>query len=158
VGVIGGGTRPNVVPDLAWAEVDARVLTYQAGQALDQAVRAIAATPQVPGTWIELEGGVSKGPMEKTAATSLLVELAHRVGDRLGLAFNDVLSGGTSDGNYIGELGVPTLDGLGPVGGRDHSPEEYLEADSIVPRTVFLAGLIAAMAGQREEIRARRGR
>jgi glutamate carboxypeptidase len=109
----------------------------------------VAAQPQVPGTRIEVTGGIEKGPMGKTAATVALVELARAVAQEIGFTFADVLTGGTSDGNYIAEQGVPTLDGLGPIGGRDHSPDEYLELDSIVPRTALLAGLIAAIAARK---------
>lgn len=157
VGVIGGGTRSNVVPDLAWAEVDARFVTAEAGQALDQAIRQVAARSTVPGIRIEVTGGKEKAPMEKTAASTYLVELARGVAGQLGFTFQDVQTGGMSDANHIAELGVPTLDGLGPVGGHDHSPDEYLELDSIVPRTALLAGLIAAIATNRERLWAIRG-
>ena len=152
VGSIGGGTRSNVVPDYAWAEVDSRFLTFESGKALDRAVKEVAKSASVPGTQIELSGGITKGPMEKTTATGFLVELAKRVGAQLGIHFDDVQTGGTSDGNFIGELGIPTLDGLAPIGGRDHSPYEYLELDSIVPRTAILAGLIASIAERREDL------
>jgi glutamate carboxypeptidase len=152
VGVIGGGTASNVVPDLAWADVDTRFVTAAAGAALDQAVRAVAARSAVMGTRIEVSGGVERGTMEKTAASALLVELAHGVAAELGFTFADIQTGGASDGNYIAALGVPTLDGMGPIGGHDHSPDEYLEIESIVPRTSLLAGLIAAIGGNRSEI------
>jgi glutamate carboxypeptidase len=152
VGVIGGGTASNVVPDLAWADVDTRFVTAKAGIALDQAVRMVASQTSVTGTSIEVSGGVERGPMEKTAASALLVELAHGVAAELGFTFADIQTGGASDGNYIAALGVPTLDGMGPVGGHDHSPDEYLETVSIVPRTALLAGLITAVADHHPEI------
>ena len=157
VGVIGGGTASNVVPDLAWADVDTRFVTAAAGIALDQAIRMVASRTSVPGTRIEVSGGVERGPMEKTAASALLVELAHGVAAELGFTFADIQTGGASDGNYIAALGVPTLDGMGPVGGYDHSPDEYLELDSIVPRTTLLAGLIAAIAANRSKLLLSRG-
>jgi glutamate carboxypeptidase len=152
VGVIGGGIASNVVPDLAWADVDTRFVTAEAGGALDRAVRLIASQPSVAGTTIDVSGGVERGPMEKTPATALLIELARGVATELGFTFADIRTGGASDGNYIAALGVPTLDGMGPVGGYDHSPDEYLELESIVPRTALLAGLIAAIADHRSEI------
>jgi glutamate carboxypeptidase len=152
VGTIGGGTASNVVPDLAWADVDARFVTEEAGRALDGAVRLIGNRTSVAGTAIEVSGGVERGPMEKTAATAFLVELAHGIAAQLGFTFADIRTGGASDGNYIATLGVPTLDGMGPVGGYDHSPDEYVELESIVPRTAMLAGLIAAIAVHRSEI------
>jgi glutamate carboxypeptidase len=151
-GVIGGGTASNVVPDLAWADVDTRFVTTAAGMALDQAVRRVASRTSVPGTRIEVSGGVERGPMEKTAASALLVELARGVAAELGFTFADIQTGGASDGNYIAALSTPTLDGMGPVGGHDHSPDEYLELESIVPRTAMLAGLVAAIADHRAEI------
>jgi glutamate carboxypeptidase len=154
VGVIGGGTRSNVVPDLAWAEIDTRFVMAEAGQALDRAVRQVAARSTVPGTRIEVSGGIEKGPMEKTAATAYLVELARGVAGQLDFTFQDVQTGGMSDGNFTGELGVPTLDGLGPVGGQGHSPGEYLELDSLVPRMALLAGLIVAIGAHRNELSA----
>ena len=150
VGVIGGGTRPNVVPDRAWAKVDVRFNTFEAGQALDRAIRQVALQPRVAGTRIEVSGGIEKGPMEKTRATAYLVELAQDVAATLGFSFNDVQTGGASDANHIGELHIPVLDGLGPVGGDDHSPNEYMDSDSIVPRTALLAGLIEAIATHRD--------
>jgi glutamate carboxypeptidase len=146
-----------VVPDLAWADVDTRFVTAKAGIALDRAVRMVASQASLPGTRIEVGGGVERGPMEKTAASALLVELARGVAAELGFTFADIQTGGASDGNYIAALGVPTLDGMGPVGGHDHSPDEYLEMESIVPRTALLAGLIVAIAGHRSEILHRKG-
>jgi len=154
VGVIEGGTRSNVVPDLASARVDVRFSSAEAGQAIDRAIRRVGASPKVPGTCIEFSGGIAKGPMEKTAATAYLVELAQNVAAGLGVAFHDVQTGGNSDGNHMAELGIPVLDGLGPIGGDDHSPKEYLNADSIVPRTAMLAGLIAAIAAHRDQLAA----
>ena len=156
VGVIQGGTRSNVVPDLARAEVDVRFTTAEAGQALDRAVRRVGAQPKVPGTRVEVSGGIEKGPMEKTAAVAYLVELAKDVAAQLDVAFNDVQTGGNSDGNHVAELGIPVLDGLGPIGGDDHSPSEFLDADSIVPRTALLAGLIAGIATHRDQLAARK--
>jgi len=152
VGVVGGGTVPNVVPDQAWAEADVRFTTAAEGLALDRDIRRLASRPTIPGARIEVTGGVEKNPMEKTAASAYLVELACGVGEQLGLNFRDVQTGGTSDGNYTSEAGIPTLDGLGPIGGRDHSPDEYVDMDSIVSRTALLAGLIAEIAAHRNEL------
>jgi glutamate carboxypeptidase len=61
----------------------------------------------------------------------------------LGFSIDHVLTGGASDASYTSACGIPSLDGLGPIGGRDHSPFEYLELDSVAPRAALLAGLIA---------------
>ena len=112
VGVIAGGTRPNVVPDTT------------------------AVLEQMARWW----------PMEKLERSGRLVEHASAIADRLGFELRDAATGGASDANTTAGLGIPTIDGLGPIGGNDHSPAEYLEIDSIVPRTTLLAGLILAIA------------
>ena len=75
-----------------------------------------------------------------------LVEHAREVAQRLGFEVGDAATGGASDANTTAGMGVPSLDGLGPIGGNDHSPAEYLEVDSVVPRTTLLAGLLLAIA------------
>ncbi len=156
VGIVGGGIRTNVVPDQAWAECDVRFSTIAEGQSLDQVIRQLPNQPHIPGTRIEVSGGIEKNPMEKTPASAVLVELAQGVGNQLGLSFQDVQTGGTSDGNFTSELGIPTLDGLGPIGGLDHSPDEYLEQESIPTRTAMLAGLIMEIAANRDRIKGKR--
>lgn len=152
VGLVGGGTRTNVVPDDAWADVDVRFVTRADGLALDQSIRQVVSRAHVPGTHSDVSGGIEKNPMEKTAASAYLVELIQGVASRLDLKIKDVQTGGTSDGNYISEAGIPTLDGLGPIGGLDHSPDEYIEANSIVSRTALLAGFIVELAAHRDQI------
>ena len=85
-------------------------------------------------------------PMEKLERSGRLVDHAAAIAHRLGFEVKDTATGGASDANTTSGLGVPTLDGLGPIGGNDHSPAEYLEVDSIVPRTTLLAGLLLAIA------------
>ena len=63
----------------------------------------------------------------------------------LGFSLNHTLTGGSSDASYTSNYGIPTLDGLGPIGGLDHSPNEYLLLSSVPSRTALLAGLIASV-------------
>jgi glutamate carboxypeptidase len=101
----------------------------------------------VPGTTVELSGGLMNPPMEKTYAVARLVALAKNAARETGFEIEDVATGGGSDGNYTASFGTPTLDGLGPMGGKAHNAqEEYLVLDSIVPRAVMLAKLIVAIA------------
>ena len=81
-------------------------------------------------------------PMEKTPANARLVEWCQAAARDAGFDVRDAATGGGSDGNTTAAMGVPTLDGLGPVGGLDHSPDEYVSIPSIAPRTAMLAGLI----------------
>jgi len=150
VGVVRGGTKPNVVAETATAEVDVRIVRAADAAPLEQAMREILAREVVPGTTAELGGSIGNPPMEKTEATARLVELAKRAARELGFEIEDVATGGASDGNYTAALGVPTLDGLGPVGGRGHNAiEEYVDAGSIVPRTALLGKLIVALANEK---------
>ncbi len=146
VGKISGGTRPNVVPDRCEIEVDVRATTGEGLDAVEAALREIAAATEVPDTMAELEVMVGWRPMEKLTRSGRLVEQAQDVAQRLGFEIKDTSTGGASDANSTSGLGVPSLDGLGPIGGSDHSPAEYLEVDSVVPRTALLAGLLLAIA------------
>jgi glutamate carboxypeptidase len=145
VGVIGGGSRPNVVPDHAALEVDIRSATREALEAATAEVRAIAASPAVPDVTVTIEEMGRHWPMERLERSGRLVDHAVGLAARMGFPLADTLTGGASDANTTAGMGVPTLDGLGPIGGLDHSPDEYLEVDSIVPRTALLAALLLAV-------------
>ena len=150
VGVVRGGTRPNVVADLAEAEIDVRIALAADAAPLEQAMREVLAREVVPGTTAELTGGVSNPPMEKTLASARLVALAKDAARELGFEIEDVATGGGSDGNYTAALGVPTLDGLGPIGGKSHNAmEEWADEKSILPRAAMLAKLIAKIAEEK---------
>jgi glutamate carboxypeptidase len=145
VGVVKGGTRPNVVAEEAILEVDLRATSRASLEAAEAAVRVIAATTAVPDTHVTVEETARHWPMERLERSGRLVLHAQALAGRLGFKLADASTGGASDANTTAGLGVPTLDGLGPIGGNDHSPEEYLEVDSIVPRTTLLAGLLLAV-------------
>jgi glutamate carboxypeptidase len=146
VGVIAGGTRPNVVPELCRLEVDVRATTREGLEAAESEIAKLARATVVPDTSIEIAEMGRHWPMEKLERSGRLVEHAKAVATRLGFQLRDVATGGASDANTTAGMGVPTIDGLGPIGGNDHSPAEYLDVDSIVPRTTLLAGLLAAIA------------
>jgi len=146
VGVVEGGTRPNVVAEWTRLELDVRAVTRESLEAAEAAIRALAAAPAVPDVEIQLEEVARHWPMEKLERSGRLVELAVTLAGRLGFELSDAATGGASDANTTAGMGVPTIDGLGPVGGLDHSPGEYLEVASIVPRTTLLAGLLLAIA------------
>jgi glutamate carboxypeptidase len=137
-----GGTRANVVPDLAEAAIDVRVPTLAAGEAVAARIRAIAAAQDLPGTRAELAGGAERPPFERTPAVETLVALAREEAARLGVELRATATGGGSDGNFVAALGVPVLDGLGAVGGAYHSPQEYLLLRTIPERAALLALLL----------------
>jgi glutamate carboxypeptidase len=146
VGVLRGGIRPNVVAEEAILEVDLRATTREHLEAAEAAVRAVAASTTVPDVSVTVEEISRHWPMEKLERSGRLVEHAAALAERLGFPLADCATGGASDANTTSGLGVPTLDGLGPIGGNDHSPAEYLEVDSIVPRATLLAALLLAIA------------
>jgi glutamate carboxypeptidase len=146
VGVIGGGTRPNVVPEEAHLEVDLRAVTREHLEAAEQELLSLIARPYVPDVTIEMQPMARWWPMEKLERSGRLVDLATGLAGRLGFELHDAATGGASDANTTAGMGVASLDGLGPIGGMDHSPEEYLEVDSIVPRTSLFAALLLAVS------------
>ncbi|NOZ04832.1 MAG: M20 family metallopeptidase [Chloroflexi bacterium] len=150
-GVISGGTRYNAVPDRAELKVDARAVDDEAAAEVQRAISAFAGPGRhVAGTTIEVQGGVDMPAMPLRPGTQALVALAQDVARDLGFALHDTATGGGSDGNFAAAAGAPVLDGLGPIGGRAHSPDEYLEISSFVPRTALLAGLMMRIANHRE--------
>jgi len=145
VGVIAGGTRPNVVAESCRLEVDARAVRRADLEAVEAEIRAVIANGVVPGIRTDVAIEHRWWPMEKLESSARLVDHAVALAGALGFTLRDAATGGASDGNTTAGLGVPTIDGLGPIGGLDHSPEEYLEVASIVPRTALLAALIVAI-------------
>jgi glutamate carboxypeptidase len=152
-GVIEGGIRPNVVAERAILQVDLRAVDRAAMEAADAAIRALAAGPAVPDVTIDVELRHRHWPMEKLPRSGRLVTLTQGLAAGLGFEVRDAATGGASDANTTAGLGVPSLDGLGPIGGMDHSPEEWLDLASIVPRTTLFAALLLA-TGRDPEVRA----
>ena len=146
VGVIAGGTRPNVVPDRCAMELDVRAIRRADLEAAEAEIRSMLETLAVPDTTAELEVMARWWPMEKLERSGRLVDHSQGLARRLGFEVRDAATGGASDANTTAGMGVASLDGLGPIGGMDHSPAEYLEVASIVPRTTMLAALILAIA------------
>jgi glutamate carboxypeptidase len=144
VGVIGGGSRPNVVPDRAAATVDVRAATMTDAADVDASVRRLA--PVADGARLEISGGFNRPPMERTAGVARLFSLAREVGAGLGLDLAEGGTGGGSDGNFTAALGVPTLDGLGAIGDGAHALHEHVETASLASRAALIAGLLDRLA------------
>lgn len=141
VGVVEGGTRPNVVAAHARAEVDVRVVTAADAQWLEEAVLGIE--PDTPGVTVEITGGMHLPPLERTPRNVRLWQQAQAAGEALGFALDHVLVGGGSDGNLTSQ-DTATLDGLGPVGDGAHAAHEHLIVDAWVDRCALLALLLMA--------------
>ena len=140
VGVIGGGTSENVVAARAEAKVDVRV-ARAADTALAEALLN-GLTPKLKGTSLAVTGGWTRPPLERSAGTGRMFEQARRYALELGLDLREGSSGGGSDGNLVGVLGVPVLDGLGVEGGGAHAFDEHVVLESIPFRARVLARLL----------------
>jgi len=137
-----GGTVSNVVPDYARGKSDVRAALPADMDTVSNALTMITGSTSVPGTTSTLDGGWRFAPMARTPAVTALAGLAQKCAMDLGFEVVDAPTGGVSYANLLAALGLPVLDGLGPVGGLDHSPREYILASSIVPRTALLAPLM----------------
>ncbi len=146
VGVFKAGTRPNIVCDQAELQVDVRALAAGPLRSAIDAIAELAANPVVPDVSVDIETMHAWAPMEKLDRSGRLAEHVISLASRLGFETKDASTGGASDANTTSGMGVPSIDGLGPVGGNDHAPTEYLEVDSIVPRTTLLAALLLEVA------------
>jgi glutamate carboxypeptidase len=140
VGVINGGTRENVVAAFAEASLDVRVARRADLEHVEQALRSLA--PTLDGTSIEVTGDWTRPPLEPTPASSMLFAKAQEHGRALGLEIREASSGGGSDANLVGALGVPVLDGLGIQGGGAHAYDEHVQLSSLEPRSALLARLL----------------
>ena len=143
VGVVHGGTTINVVPAWALAQVDVRATSLAAAADLERLLRALQ--PVTAGTRIKVEGAFSRPPMERTPAIAALFGRARDIARKLGLELTEGSTGGGSDGNFTAALGVPTLDGLGVMGGGAHADDEHIMIDSLPRRAALLAALLQSL-------------
>jgi glutamate carboxypeptidase len=140
VGVIEGGTRTNVVPERASARIDVRIPRLRDREAIEGKVYGL--TPVHPEARLVIEGGINRPPMERAMAVGLF-RRAKELGRQLGIDLREAPSGGGSDGNFTAALGIPTLDGLGGVGGGAHAAHEHVIIHELPRRAALLAVLLA---------------
>jgi glutamate carboxypeptidase len=145
-GVIEGGTRPNVVAASCRMEVDLRAASVSEFEMAAAEMEGIVTRPTLEGVTATIRQAAFHPPMERTPGNARLADLAIAIAGELGFELRDALTGGASDANTTTAAGLPTLDGLGPVGGDDHSADEWLDLSSVVPRTTLLAALIDRVA------------
>lgn len=140
VGVIRGGTRPNVVPEYAEMVVDVRVATRGEMDRIERAFRNLR--PVLDGARLEVRGGFNRPPMERNALMVATFERARAIAAELGLTLTEGGTGGGSDANFTAALGIPTLDGLGAVGNGAHALDEHVQIDSLPQRAALVAALL----------------
>jgi glutamate carboxypeptidase len=143
-GVIGGGTRSNVVAAEAWAEFDVRIAKAADEPRIDRRFRALRAVDRR--CRLEVTGGLNRPPMERTSGTVTLFRRAATMAAGLGFQLQEAATGGGSDGNFTSALGIPTLDGMGAVGEGAHADRESILLDALVPRTALLAAMIGGLS------------
>ncbi len=145
VGVVQGGTRTNVVAERCVLQVDLRSPEEETFAAAEAEIERICRETTVPEVGVTVKARGWHRPMEKREAGARLAALAIQVAKEMGFELTDAATGGASDANTTSAAGVPTLDGLGPIGGDDHSPSEWVDLSSVVQRIALLAGLISRL-------------
>lgn len=137
------GTTDNVVPARARVLVDVRAEVTSESDRVDAAMRALR--PQLSEATLEVNGGFNRPPMPREAAAALF-SVAQEVARDIGLGdLAGVAVGGGSDGNFTAAAGIPTLDGLGAVGGGAHADHEWVDVSTMVDRSRLVAGIVARL-------------
>jgi glutamate carboxypeptidase len=142
VGTIRGGTRANVIPDYAVAEVDLRFKVAGSEQSILDRLRQITAVSHIAGVTARLNGGITRPSMECAPGNMHLFQLLRETGKALGMELTTYESGGGSDANFVAAVGTPVVDGVGPMGGGLHTETEYLEIPSLARRIALLTGVL----------------
>lgn len=148
VGIVKGGTSVNTIAPYAEAFIDVRINTAEQGDAIDKAIKEICSKSDVPGTTLELTGKITRPAWVLTEESQKLIDIIADEGKKLGLELSHEKSGGGSDGNLTGYMGIPSIDGLGPEGGNAHEESEFLHIPSLTVRTNLLANVIQRLSDQ----------
>jgi glutamate carboxypeptidase len=142
VGVVGGGTKTNVIPAEAWAEVDVRIARKADGPRIERKFASLKTKDRRCS--LTVTGGINRPPMERTRGTVRLYQRARMLAADLGFKLEEAATGGASDGNFTSAIGVPTLDGMGAVGEGAHASHESILIEHLAPRTALLAALLTS--------------
>lgn len=139
-GVIRGGTRTNVIAAEATVEIDVRIKNAKQAATLDRKFRALK--PFDKHCKLMIEGGVNRLPMERTKGVVALYRKAQAIAKNIDWKLEEAAVGGGSDGNFTAGMGIPTLDGMGGVGGGAHAVHEHIVISELPRRALLLAGMI----------------
>jgi glutamate carboxypeptidase len=141
-GVIEGGTRTNVIPEIARVQLDLRAATIADMHQLERGLHALR--PEIKGARLEVSGGFSRAPLERRMSAALFAR-AKTLAAEMDLVLEECAVGGGSDGNFTAAAGIPTLDGLGAVGDGAHSSREHVIAKTVPQRAALLAALLQSV-------------
>ncbi|MBN8245662.1 M20 family metallopeptidase [Nitratireductor aquimarinus] len=139
VGTISGGTRPNVVPEFCYAEIDMRADTQEDAERLT--ARLLRLDAYDPDVKLVVSGGINRPPFQRSAAVARLYEATKVLAEGLDLPLGETSRGGVSDGNLVACLGKPVLDGLGCSGAGAHALHEHILASTVAPRAALMFAL-----------------
>jgi len=142
VGVVRGGSKPNVIPESAYAEVDLRVMSL--ADAEEFVAKILGLKSRSEGVTVQVVGGLNRPPYEKSNAGAALFEHARSLAAEIGFELVDTFTGGGSDGNFTAPL-TATLDGLGVDGEGAHTHTEQLYISSIEPRARLMHRLFQTL-------------
>jgi glutamate carboxypeptidase len=145
VGMVSGGTAPNVIPQHCHISVDLRVRDAAAGREFEGRILGLKSVD--PDVKLKVTGGMNRPPFEKTAEIDALLRQAQALAREIGFVLADtMMTGGGSDGNFTAALGIPTLDGLGIDGDGAHTEWEHGYISSIEPRTRLMRRLFETLS------------
>lgn len=137
---IKGGTTSNVIPEYASAEIDVRFTSINEAQKIVQEIENLQVFDERVS--FEIEGGINRPPLERTAQVIAFYERARQIADEMNYEIGETQVGGASDGNFVGAMGVPVLDGLGIRGDGAHTHHEHILISDIAPRAALITQLI----------------
>ena len=139
VGKIKGGIGSNTVPENSTAFIDFRFSSVEDKKYLEGKIKEIVKKQHTPGTSSKIEILTGRSPMNQCTANKELFYTVKYVANSLNLPLKEEFRSGVSDANFIAHQNIPVIDGLGPIGGKDHSEDEYMIKESLLQRTALLA-------------------
>ncbi len=145
IGTVSGGLTVNTIAPHAFAEIDLRFIRPEDRDEAMREIRAIVAQASVPGTRATLDVGSEFFPLVESEAGMRLYRHYAACGHELGFEIANEFTGGCADSGFTAAVGAPTLCATGPVGGRAHTAEEYIDVLSLVPRAQTLALAVARL-------------
>lgn len=144
-GIVNAGTAANVVADHAYMKLDARFKNLEQADKIKHTLVEMSGHSFIDGVKANVKQASFREPMIPNSKTLALFGKLQELGERSGVPIRFSATGGASDGNGVASLGVPVIDGFGPVGGNTHSEKEYMDIGSVIPRLSLLSGLMLAL-------------
>ncbi len=149
VGVIGtNNNKVNVIPDNAFAKAEFRFFKMAEYERIDMEIKAMANKTHVPGTTVNISGSIGNKPMEKTPQVQKIIDIYKEIVKReYNAEVVEWVAGGVTDGNLAAQY-IPTIDALGVENYDEHTPNEYVDLKTVVPRTVVLVNYIQELVAK----------